>query len=182
VSRIGVSTHVRLWRLRDRRPGHPSHRTLRGNWSIGSSPRAGHAAAAPAAHHWSPTLNWSAWQSPRCCCATTTKHHWLPAAASRVGHLFPRLLRQSEYHQRLKTAAPRVPAGSMRRVAGRRRRWVPTSIGSCVVHRMSCRSRGRRIEGCVSRSSSRLWIRRRVRWCPPAGGLCRSPVGWSFSG
>ncbi|MGE5291542.1 MAG: hypothetical protein ACM3ML_30930 [Micromonosporaceae bacterium] len=33
------------------------------------------------------------------------ERHWLRAAASRVGHLFPRLLRQSEYNQRLKNAA-----------------------------------------------------------------------------
>jgi hypothetical protein len=34
------------------------------------------------------------------------EHHWLRAAPSRVGHLFPRLLGQSEYNQRLKQAAP----------------------------------------------------------------------------
>jgi hypothetical protein len=34
------------------------------------------------------------------------EHHWLRAAPSRVGHLFPRLLRQSEYNERLKNAAP----------------------------------------------------------------------------
>src|SRR5215203_1913713 len=34
------------------------------------------------------------------------EHHWLRAAPSRVGHLFPRLLGQSEYNQRLKDAAP----------------------------------------------------------------------------
>jgi hypothetical protein len=34
------------------------------------------------------------------------EHHWLRAAASRAGHLFPRLLGQSEYNQRLKGAAP----------------------------------------------------------------------------
>jgi hypothetical protein len=33
------------------------------------------------------------------------ERHWLRAAASRVGHLFPRLLAQSEYNQRLKNAA-----------------------------------------------------------------------------
>lgn len=38
------------------------------------------------------------------------EHHWLRAAASRVGHLFPRLLRQSECNQRLKTAAPLMEA------------------------------------------------------------------------
>src|SRR4029450_8148070 len=34
------------------------------------------------------------------------EHHWLRAAPDRVGHLFPRLLGQSEYNQRLKDAAP----------------------------------------------------------------------------
>ena len=35
---------------------------------------------------------------------------WLRAAASRVGHLFPRLLRQSEYNTRVKAAAPLMDA------------------------------------------------------------------------
>ena len=34
------------------------------------------------------------------------ERHWLRAARSRVGHLFPRLLGQSEYNQRLKNAGP----------------------------------------------------------------------------
>ncbi|MEC3981008.1 IS982 family transposase [Amycolatopsis sp. H20-H5] len=38
------------------------------------------------------------------------EHHWLRAAASRVGHLFPRILRQSEYNERLKNAAPLMEA------------------------------------------------------------------------
>ena len=38
------------------------------------------------------------------------ERHWLRAAPSRIGHLFPRLLRQSEYNQRLKTAAPLMEA------------------------------------------------------------------------
>ncbi len=38
------------------------------------------------------------------------ERHWLRAAASRIGHLFPRLLRQSEYNQRLKSAAPLMEA------------------------------------------------------------------------
>ena len=38
------------------------------------------------------------------------EHHWLRAAPARVGHLFPRLLRQSEYNQRLKDAAPLLEA------------------------------------------------------------------------
>jgi hypothetical protein len=38
------------------------------------------------------------------------ERHWLRAAASRVGHLFPRLLRQPEYNQRLKTTAALMEA------------------------------------------------------------------------
>jgi hypothetical protein len=46
------------------------------------------------------------------------EHHWLRAAASRVGHLFPRLLRQSEYNERLKDTAPLMEA-ALRWLAGR---------------------------------------------------------------
>ena len=38
------------------------------------------------------------------------ERHWLRAAAKQVGHLFPRLLGQSEYNQRLKDAAPLMEA------------------------------------------------------------------------
>lgn len=38
------------------------------------------------------------------------ERHWLRAASKLVGHLFPRLLRQSEYNDRLKTAAPLMEA------------------------------------------------------------------------
>ena len=38
------------------------------------------------------------------------EHHWLRAAPARVGHLFPRLLRQSEDNQRLKDAASLLEA------------------------------------------------------------------------
>lgn len=34
------------------------------------------------------------------------ERHWLRAAPSRVGHLFPRLLSQSDYNERLKAASP----------------------------------------------------------------------------
>jgi hypothetical protein len=33
------------------------------------------------------------------------EHHWLRAAPARVGHLLPRLLKQSEYNERLKNCA-----------------------------------------------------------------------------
>jgi len=38
------------------------------------------------------------------------ERHWLRAAAKRVGHLFPRLLGQSEYNERVKAAAPLMEA------------------------------------------------------------------------
>jgi len=38
------------------------------------------------------------------------ERHWLRAAPKRIGHLFPRLLGQSEYNQRLKAAAPLMEA------------------------------------------------------------------------
>jgi hypothetical protein len=38
------------------------------------------------------------------------ERHWLRAAPNRVGHLFPRLLAQSEYNQRLKDLAPLMDA------------------------------------------------------------------------
>jgi hypothetical protein len=38
------------------------------------------------------------------------ERHWLRAAASRVGHLFPRLLGQSEYNDRVKATAPLMEA------------------------------------------------------------------------
>jgi hypothetical protein len=38
------------------------------------------------------------------------ERRWLRAARTQVGHLFPRLLAQSEYNQRIKTAAPLMEA------------------------------------------------------------------------
>jgi len=45
------------------------------------------------------------------------ERHWLRAAARHVGHLFPRLLGQSEYNQRVKAAAPLMEA-ALRWLAG----------------------------------------------------------------
>src|SRR6266849_5723255 len=45
------------------------------------------------------------------------ERHWLRAAPRLVGHLFPRLLRQSEYNARLKAAAPLMEA-ALRWLAG----------------------------------------------------------------
>jgi hypothetical protein len=44
------------------------------------------------------------------------ERHWLRAAPKLVGHLFPRLLRQSEYNDRLKAAAP-LMEGALRWLA-----------------------------------------------------------------
>ena len=56
------------------------------------------------------------------------ERHWLRAAAKQVGHLFPRLLGQSEYNDRVKALAPLMEAalrwladhtpGSARRCSG----------------------------------------------------------------
>ena len=48
------------------------------------------------------------------------ERHWLRAAAFRVGHLFPRLLRQSEYNARLRAAGPLMEA-ALRWLASRTR-------------------------------------------------------------
>ena len=45
------------------------------------------------------------------------ERHWLRAAAKQVGHLFPRLLGQSEYNDRVKAAAPLMEA-ALRWLAG----------------------------------------------------------------
>ncbi len=45
------------------------------------------------------------------------ERHWLRAAARQVGHLFPRLLGQSEYNDRVKAAAPLMEA-ALRWLAG----------------------------------------------------------------
>ncbi len=44
------------------------------------------------------------------------ERHWLRAAACRVEHLFPRLLSQSEYNDRLKSAAPLIGSALRRLV------------------------------------------------------------------
>jgi len=60
------------------------------------------------------------------------ERHWLRAARSRVGHLFPRLLGQSEYNQRLKNTAPLMEAAS-----GEARNRQASATSSGVVSRPS---------------------------------------------
>jgi hypothetical protein len=45
------------------------------------------------------------------------ERHWMRAAPRRIGHLFPRLLKQSEYNDRVKAAAPLMEA-ALRWLAG----------------------------------------------------------------
>ncbi len=70
------------------------------------------------------------------------ERHWLRAAPTRVGHLFPRLLRQSEYNQRLKTLAPL--AAQARRCSTRRFRtrtsWAPLALTHTWCGRRSAAS------------------------------------------
>jgi hypothetical protein len=49
------------------------------------------------------------------------EHHWLRAAACRVGHLFPRLLSQLEYNRRLRAAAELMEAAALRWLADQTR-------------------------------------------------------------
>ncbi len=69
------------------------------------------------------------------------ERHWLRAARSRVRHLFPRLLRQSEYNERLKTVSALMEA-ALRWLAEqtpgsaellRLMDGTPVPCGQCVV-------------------------------------------------
>jgi hypothetical protein len=61
------------------------------------------------------------------------ERHWLRAAAKQVGHLFPRLLRQSEYNARLKSAAPLMEA-ALRWLAGHTRQRRAAAADGRHVH------------------------------------------------
>jgi Transposase DDE domain len=50
------------------------------------------------------------------------ERHWLRAAPRRIGHLFPRLLGQSEYNERVKAAAPLMEAAL---------RWLAEATPGC---------------------------------------------------
>src|SRR6266516_1896461 len=67
------------------------------------------------------------------------ERHWLRAAPRLVGHLFPRLLRQSEYNARLKAAAPLmeatpVPCGQSVITAKRSDLFGYAGYGYCPSH------------------------------------------------
>src|SRR5262249_13094480 len=102
-------SRLTLGSLCDRRPGHSSDRTLCG---------------AHRPHHRLAGERWAQGGPPAgvtdaelVCLAVAQallryddERHWLRAAPGRVGHLFPRLLSQSEYNERLKNAAPLMEA------------------------------------------------------------------------
>jgi hypothetical protein len=60
------------------------------------------------------------------------ERHWLRAAAMHVGHLFPRLLGQSEYNNRVKAAAPLMEAAL---------RWLADHTPACRKNRRELASR-----------------------------------------
>src|SRR6202007_3220063 len=103
------ATHPDPGARHDRRPGHPPDRTLRGTdrpdhpVARARPPRAGKAAAS---HRRRPRRLAVAQVLLR----HDDERHWLRAAARLVGHLFPRLLAQSEYNTRLRQLAPLMEA------------------------------------------------------------------------
>src|SRR5215813_11712591 len=104
-----VHTRLTLGSHRDRRLGHSSDRTL----CRASRPHHRLAGAGPVRAGQPPEVT-----DPELVCLAVAQvllrydheRHWLRVARSRVGHLFPRLLGQSEYNQRLKNTAPLMEA------------------------------------------------------------------------
>jgi hypothetical protein len=105
-----VFTHVRPWRPRDRRPGHPAHRT------VGGTHRPGHP------RPWArPPRPWSTTRGDRCRAGLPGRRSGAAGRPRRAslaagrphpgGTPVPRLLSQSEDNQRLKDLAPRLEAG-----------------------------------------------------------------------
>jgi hypothetical protein len=93
----------------DRRPGHSSDRTVRGT-DRPDHPRRGFTRSGPGQP---PEVT----DAELVCLAVAQvllryddERHWLRAAPKLIGHLFPRLLGQSEYNTRLKAAAPLMEA------------------------------------------------------------------------
>src|SRR5580692_6043921 len=110
MSRIGLSTRVRtLEPTRDHRPGHPPDRTLSGT----DRPHHPGLRIRPPGPGKPPEVTdaelvWLA--VAQVLLRFDDERHWLRAAARQVGHLFPRLLGQSEYNERVKAAAPLMEA------------------------------------------------------------------------
>ena len=96
--------------VRDRRPGHSSYRTVCGV----DRP---HHPARPGGQRRGPGRPAVVSDAELVCLAVAQvllryndEHHWLRAAPSRVGHLFPRLLSQPAYNRRLRAVADLMDA------------------------------------------------------------------------
>jgi hypothetical protein len=101
----------------DRRPGHSSYRTVGGVDRPDHPGTTGRRGGGPGRH---PDVT----DAELICLAVAhvllrynDEHHWLRAAPSRVGHLFPRLLSQPAYNHRLRASAELMEA-ARRRLAG----------------------------------------------------------------
>jgi hypothetical protein len=99
----------------DRRPGHSSYRTVGGVDRPDHPGTTGRRGGGPGRH---PDVT----DAELICLAVAhvllrynDEHHWLRAAPSRVGHLFPRLLSQPAYNHRLRASAELMEAA---------RRWL----------------------------------------------------------
>lgn len=95
------------------------------------------------------------------------ERHWLRAAPARVGHLFPRLLRQSEYNDRLKAAAPLMEAAL---------RWLADHTpGSAEMLRLMDATP-------VPRGQSAVTARRSGLFGDVGYGYCPSHSRWYWGG
>jgi hypothetical protein len=110
VPRIGVFTHIRtFWSPSVLADLDTLLTALYVELTDRIIPARGFTRRGPGGRKWL-TPSWPASQWPRCCCASTDERHWLRSAPKLIGHLFPRLLRQSEYNGRLKNLAPLMEA------------------------------------------------------------------------
>ena len=81
------------------------------------------------------------------------ERRWLRAAARQVGHLFPRLLCQSEYNTRLRAAAPLMEAAL---------RWLADATPAAAE---------------LVRLMDATPVPAASRWSPPAGLACTDTPG-----
>jgi len=86
------------------------------------------------------------------------ERHWIRAAVSQVGHLFPRLLSRSAYNDRLKRAAPLLQAAM---------RWLATAT---PAHRPTLTA--------AVRHPDRLWAVQTHHW----SWECANRIGGLRSG
>ena len=108
--------------VRDRRPGHSSHRT------VGGVDRPDHPGTTRRAARWARPLpcghrrRADLFGRGQVLLRYHDERHWLRAAPSRVGHLFPRLLSQAACNRRLRAVAELMEAAL---------RWLAAHTGHC---------------------------------------------------